>query len=167
MADETTEKEDAAPPAGEKNAPQEGEKAAPEGKEAKSEEPSPRAVRFAHITLGVAVFLCVTQLLFAIILTTLALFGFFTFADVEGQRPAPGQSAAPADAVAQAQAPPQTAPAPNAHDRSDVFDPSKTPPSSPAFGDQPEKGMAQGFDFARDPFNAKKPNETFDSPTTV
>ena len=49
-----------------------------------------------------------TQLLFAIILTTLALFGIFTF--VEGRRPAPGQSAASADAVAQAQAPPQTPP---------------------------------------------------------
>jgi hypothetical protein len=73
LADETTEKEDASPAAGEKNAPPEaekeapaGEKEAPAGKEAKAEEPSPRAVRFANITLGVAVFLCATQLVFAV-----------------------------------------------------------------------------------------------------
>jgi cytochrome c peroxidase len=103
-----------------------------------------------------------SRILFAIILTTVALFGVFTLADVEGQRPAPGQAVAPPDAVAQAQAPPQVAPTPTPHDRSDVFDPAKAPPSSPAFGDQPEKGVAQGFDFARDPFNAKKPMQTFD-----
>jgi cytochrome c peroxidase len=98
-----------------------------------------------------------TRILLAIILSALVLFGLFTYADVEGQRPA-----APPDAAAQAQAPAQTAPAPTPHDRSDVFDPGKAPASSPAFDDQPEKGRPEGFDFARDPLNAKKPMQTFD-----
>ncbi len=43
------------------------------------------------------------------------------------------------------------------HDQSDVFNPDKTPPSSPALNKQPEKGRLDGFDFARDPLDAKKP----------
>src|SRR5207248_399635 len=35
-------------------------------------------------------------------------------------------------------------------------------PSSPAFADQPDKGKVEGFDFFRDPLNAKKPMQTFD-----
>ena len=98
-----------------------------------------------------------TRLLVAL-LTAVALFGVFSF--VEGQRPP--DPAPAADAVAQAQTPSQTAPAPNTHDRSDVFDAPKALPSSPALADQPDKGQGQGFDFSRDPFNAKKPMQTFD-----
>jgi cytochrome c peroxidase len=98
-----------------------------------------------------------TRLLVAL-LTAVALFGVFSF--VEGQRP-PGPAPSP-DAVAQAQTPSQTAPAPNTHDRSDVFDAPKALPSSPALADQPDKGQGQGFDFSRDPFNAKKPMQTLD-----
>ena len=35
-------------------------------------------------------------------------------------------------------------------------------PSSPAFADQPDKGKIEGFDFFRDPLNAKRPMQTFD-----
>ncbi|MFT3781963.1 MAG: cytochrome B6 [Nibricoccus sp.] len=48
----------------------------------------------------------------------------------------------------------------NAHDQSGVFDPSKAPPSSPAFQNQPDEGKMTGFDFSRDPLNAKVPNES-------
>lgn len=44
-----------------------------------------------------------------------------------------------------------------AHDRSDQFDPAKTPLSSTALEDQPDQGKILGFDFRRDPLNAKKP----------
>src|SRR4051794_18026574 len=46
------------------------------------------------------------------------------------------------------------------HDKSDLFDPLAAPPSSTALDDQPEKGMIKGFDFRRDPLNAKKPMMT-------
>jgi cytochrome c peroxidase len=46
------------------------------------------------------------------------------------------------------------------HDRSDAFVPAKAPPSSSALKDQPEQGMIKGFDFARDPLNAKEPVTT-------
>lgn len=68
----------------------------------------------------------------------------------------------PRDAVAEA----QKAPAAgndrpearrNRHDQSDVFDPTKAEVSSTALEDQPEKGRILGFDFRRDPLNAKKP----------
>jgi cytochrome c peroxidase len=66
------------------------------------------------------------------------------------------------DAVAEAQTPEEveaTRPEQKkgAHDRSDVFNPDKTPFSSTALADQPEKGRILGFDFRRDPLNAKKP----------
>lgn len=71
MADSTTEKQDD-PPA-EKEAPAEKEKEAPAEAEKEpgaakpaSGEPSPRAVRFANVTLGVAVALCASQVLFAL-----------------------------------------------------------------------------------------------------
>lgn len=48
------------------------------------------------------------------------------------------------------------------HDQSDVFDPTRTPPSSTALDSQPEKGKILGFDFRRDPLNAKKPMMTFE-----
>ncbi|HYF36889.1 MAG TPA: hypothetical protein VD994_16450, partial [Prosthecobacter sp.] len=43
------------------------------------------------------------------------------------------------------------------HDASDVFLPSHAPSSSPALKEQPEEGKINGFDFARDPLNAKEP----------
>ena len=48
------------------------------------------------------------------------------------------------------------------HDLSNKFDPTTALPSSPIFGDQPDKGKVLGFDFARDPLNAKKPTQTFE-----
>jgi Putative peptidoglycan binding domain len=50
----------------------------------------------------------------------------------------------------------------SAHDRSEVFQATQALPSSPAFVDQPDEGKALGFEFARDPLNAKRPMQTFD-----
>jgi len=43
------------------------------------------------------------------------------------------------------------------HDQSDIFSATSAPPSSPAFDTQPDQGKMLGFDFARDPLNAKQP----------
>jgi cytochrome c peroxidase len=43
------------------------------------------------------------------------------------------------------------------HDRSDVFAGAKAPPASSAFATQPDEGQVKGFDFRRDPLNAKRP----------
>ena len=77
---------------------------------------------------------------------------------VEGQRP-PAQAP---DAILEAQAPPRGAPAPPAPDPKDRLAAPNAKPSSPAFADQPDKGKIEGFDFFRDPLNAKKPMQTFD-----
>ena len=77
---------------------------------------------------------------------------------VEGQRAAP----AVRDAIAEAQAPPVGAPAPLPQDQGDRFDAAKAEPSSSALDAQPERGQATGFDFVRDPLNAKRPMQTFD-----
>ena len=45
----------------------------------------------------------------------------------------------------------------SAHDRSPAFGANEAPASSPAFENQPDRGRALGFDFARDPLNAKRP----------
>jgi cytochrome c peroxidase/peptidoglycan hydrolase-like protein with peptidoglycan-binding domain len=50
----------------------------------------------------------------------------------------------------------------SAHDRSDIFQAMQAQPSSPAFADQPDQGKVLGFDFYRDPLNAKRPMQTFD-----
>jgi cytochrome c peroxidase len=50
----------------------------------------------------------------------------------------------------------------NEHDRSNVFSATNATPSSPAFNNQPDKGKISGFDFYRDPLNAKKPMQTFE-----
>src|SRR4051794_25365367 len=47
------------------------------------------------------------------------------------------------------------------HDRSDVFAATKAPGSSRAFKQRPDEGQIKGFDFYRDPLNAKKPMQTF------
>jgi cytochrome c peroxidase len=77
---------------------------------------------------------------------------------VEGQR----QPALVRDAIAEAQAPAGTTAAPLPQDRGDRFDASKADPSSSALDNQPERGRAEGFDFVRDPLNAKKPMQTFE-----
>src|SRR5271165_4495925 len=71
------------------------------------------------------------------------------------------------DAIADAQTPKEVpAERPEqqktAHDRSDIFTPSKASPSSEALIDQPEHGGMTGFDFYRDPLGAMKPGTTFE-----
>ena len=80
----------------------------------------------------------------------------------------PGQPAqrAPHDAVLDAQTPRDVAKTrpeqqKNQHDASDVFSATKADPSSTAFTRQPEEGKMLGFDFVRDPLNAKRPMTTF------
>jgi cytochrome c peroxidase len=48
------------------------------------------------------------------------------------------------------------------HDKSNVFSATNAEPSSAAFKDQPEQGQTKGFDFYRDPLDAKKPMQTFE-----
>lgn len=86
-----------------------------------------------------------------------------------GQDQPAGAAAAPPphDAVADAQTPraaPATRPEQQLsdHDRSDVFAANNAPASSSAFKDQPDHGMAKGFDFYRDPLNAMHPMQTFE-----
>jgi cytochrome c peroxidase len=85
--------------------------------------------------------------------------------------PATGQQSGPAspasDAVVAAQAPKAvqaTRPEQQktAHDLSDVFTAAKAPAKSAAFVAQPENGQILGFDFYRDPLNAKRPMESFE-----
>ncbi|HEY1379738.1 MAG TPA: hypothetical protein VGF55_23240, partial [Gemmataceae bacterium] len=81
-----------------------------------------------------------------------------------GRQPRPK---APRDAVAEAQT---TQPVPadrpeqkkTRHDNSEQFKPGHPAPLTPAFADQPDQGRGLGFDFARDPLNAKKPFQSFE-----
>ena len=71
------------------------------------------------------------------------------------------------EAVQEAQTPrvlPQNRPEQqrSAHDLSDRFPATQALPSSPTLADQPEQGKILGFDFFRDPLNAKQPMQTFD-----
>lgn len=71
------------------------------------------------------------------------------------------------DAVAEAQTPKEVAATrpeqqKTPRDLSDDFSASKALPSSTAFENQPDKGQILGFDFYRDPLNAKKPMQTFE-----
>jgi cytochrome c peroxidase len=76
-----------------------------------------------------------------------------------------GQEQAPKtrpDAVEEAQSPPRAAGSrpeqqKSEHDRSDVFAGTQAPPSSTALPSQPDAGEVRGFDFRRDPLNAKRP----------
>ena len=79
-----------------------------------------------------------------------------------GQGTAPPRPATPSDAVQQAQtspAVPITRPEQQKtpHDQQD---PGKTAPAAAATDRQPDQGQVLGFDFARDPFNAKRPMQT-------
>ncbi len=82
--------------------------------------------------------------------------------------PSPGQgTAVSSDAVAEAQAPravPAERPeqAKSAHDLSDRFAAQKASPSSSGFKGQPDEGAITGFDFYRDPLDAKRPMITFE-----
>lgn len=87
---------------------------------------------------------------------------------VLAQQPAskpPSEPHRAADAVQDAQTPRSgTAERPeqkkSAHDKSDVFAKPRT--INPAVDDQAQKGRVLGFDFARDPFDAKRPMQTFE-----
>jgi hypothetical protein len=76
------------------------------------------------------------------------------------------------DAVSEAQQPSQVKAArpeqqKTPHDNADVFNPAKASPSSPVFETQPKQGRVSGFDFARDPLNADRPNQPpEESPTS-
>lgn len=48
------------------------------------------------------------------------------------------------------------------HDKSDKFSAKKAMPGSTVLPGQPEGGKLEGFDFVRDPLNAKQPMMTFD-----
>ena len=45
----------------------------------------------------------------------------------------------------------------NPHDQADIFSATSAPSSSTALQNQPDQGKMEGFDFARDPLNAKRP----------
>jgi cytochrome c peroxidase len=85
-------------------------------------------------------------------------------------RPTGGQTSPPSasvDAVQDAQTPRrggETRPEQrkSQHDQSSAFSPAAPAPSSPALASQPDEGRELGFDFARDPLNAKKPMQTFE-----
>lgn len=85
--------------------------------------------------------------------------------------PAPQRPVSPAsDAVVEAQTPrdvPDSRPEQkkSAHDHSDVFTATKAQPSSRAFAGQPEQGKTLGFEFYRDPLDAKRPMESPDAIT--
>jgi cytochrome c peroxidase len=73
----------------------------------------------------------------------------------------------PYDAAAEAQtAKPATGNRPESqksdHDRSDVFHATQAQPASNALGNQPDQGKILGFDFYRDPLDAKQPMQTFE-----
>ncbi|WP_129128451.1 cytochrome B6 [Geomonas oryzae] len=73
---------------------------------------------------------------------------------------------APPDAVMEAQTPrdvPATRPEQQRgnHDQSDIFKATTAEPSSTAFKNQPDEGKILGFNFYRDPLDAKKPMMTF------
>jgi hypothetical protein len=48
------------------------------------------------------------------------------------------------------------------HDRSNIFQATQAVPSSQALQTQPDQGKVLGFDFSRDPLNAKRPMQTFE-----
>ncbi len=84
-----------------------------------------------------------------------------------GDNPSVAQSPRPHDAVADAQTPrevPVERPEQkkSAHDLSDIFAPSKAPPTTKALTNQTDQGRFLGFDPYRDPIGAIKPGMTFD-----
>lgn len=89
-----------------------------------------------------------------------------TAAESRAQSKTPPERKVPHDAVLDAQTPrdvPKKRPEQqkNQHDQSDVFSATNADPSSTAFKRQPDDGKVLGFEFYRDPLNAKKPMTTF------
>jgi cytochrome c peroxidase len=88
------------------------------------------------------------------------------FAVVVRSQQAPPRGARP-EAVQEAQIP-RTVPVErpeqqkSTHDRSPLFLAPQAVPSSNALAGQPEEGKVLGFEFYRDPLNAKQPMQTFD-----
>jgi cytochrome c peroxidase len=84
-----------------------------------------------------------------------------------GQQQQPAAPSPPHDAVLDAMTP-QQVPVQRPEqqmteqDRSGKFAADNAPPSSTAFQAQPDQGQVTGFDFYRDPLNAKKPKQTFE-----
>jgi hypothetical protein len=79
----------------------------------------------------------------------------------------PSRPARPADAVEAAQRPEQVEvkrveQRKTERDAPQAFTAANAMPSSPALEAQPESGRISGFDFARDPLNAKRPGQTFE-----
>jgi cytochrome c peroxidase len=73
----------------------------------------------------------------------------------------------PFDAAAEAQTPkPAAGNRPESqksdHDRSDIFRATNAQPASNALGSQPDQGKVLGFEFYRDPLDAKQPMQTFE-----
>ena len=102
-----------------------------------------------------------------ILFTTLVGVGLVAVSAINGVGQGTPPSRPGTDALQEAQTPtgvPRTRPEQQQtnHDRSQVFDGQNAPPSSPVFDRQPDKGQGLGFDFSRDPFNAKKPMQTFE-----
>src|SRR5688500_1689107 len=101
---------------------------------------------------------------FGLLLTGFTLGTLTSALDGREQQPQP---APPKDAVADAQTP-RGAPAArpeqkkSEHDRSDAFKAAKAKPITPALDKQPQDGKVTGFDFFRDPLDAKKPMQTFE-----
>jgi cytochrome c peroxidase len=79
--------------------------------------------------------------------------------------PNAGPAVPPVDAIQSAQAPvavPENRPEQKKTQHDTDVSEKPAPPSSTALKDQPEAGKIEGFDFVRDPLNAKKPKVTFD-----
>jgi cytochrome c peroxidase len=96
-----------------------------------------------------------------IVIGLIGLSGVLYSTTVTSQQPTPP---AP-DAVQEAQTPRQvqsTRPEQQQtpHDQSDIFAGPSAPPSSPVLETQPDQGKMLGFDFARDPLDAKQPMQT-------
>jgi cytochrome c peroxidase len=73
----------------------------------------------------------------------------------------------PHDAVAEAETPKPVAnnrpeSQKSDHDRSDIFRATSAQPASNALGSQPDQGKVLGFEFYRDPLDAKQPMQTFE-----
>jgi hypothetical protein len=97
-------------------------------------------------------------------LTSLVL--LLVFSTVARSQRAPQRGPGP-DAVQEAQVP-RTVPVErpeqqkSVHDRSNLFLATQAMPSSQALAGQPDQGKVLGFDFYRDPLNARQPMQTFD-----
>jgi cytochrome c peroxidase len=102
----------------------------------------------------------------SLILLSLAVLAF-ACARAAQDRTTSRTSAPSFDAVADAQTPraaPATRPEqqPSDHDKSNIFSADAAKPSSTVFKDQPDEGKVKGFDFYRDPLDAKRPMQSPD-----